>query len=117
MTRSGVAFQGPPNRCPFFIHCPQVSLPDCYFHARSSARESRGPRYCSHGEHTRLASPLESSRPQGSACRIRLLGARRDTWRSGRSEEHTSELQSHHDLVCRLLLEKKKACRAVCRSP
>src|SRR5437667_4608907 len=27
---------------------------------------------------------------------------------SFRSEEHTSELQSHHDLVCRLLLEKKK---------
>src|SRR5947207_4197162 len=27
-------------------------------------------------------------------------------WR--RSEEHTSELQSHSDLVCRLLLEKKK---------
>src|SRR5438034_5062996 len=26
---------------------------------------------------------------------------------SGRSEEHTSELQSHSDLVCRLLLEKK----------
>src|SRR6266540_7272225 len=30
-------------------------------------------------------------------------------WRTQpRSEEHTSELQSHHDLVCRLLLEKKK---------
>src|SRR5437773_4929351 len=27
---------------------------------------------------------------------------------SQRSEEHTSELQSHHDLVCRLLLEKKQ---------
>src|SRR5438034_1835388 len=27
-----------------------------------------------------------------------------------RSEEHTSELQSHSDLVCRLLLEKKKSC-------
>src|SRR5438034_4313988 len=27
--------------------------------------------------------------------------------RSARSEEHTSELQSHSDLVCRLLLEKK----------
>src|SRR6266540_6229336 len=26
--------------------------------------------------------------------------------RSARSEEHTSELQSHHDIVCRLLLEK-----------
>src|SRR5260221_7740470 len=28
--------------------------------------------------------------------------------RRWRSEEHTSELQSHSDLVCRLLLEKKK---------
>src|SRR5260221_10522830 len=28
-----------------------------------------------------------------------------------RSEEHTSELQSHSDLVCRLLLEKKKNTR------
>src|SRR5438034_5034646 len=28
-----------------------------------------------------------------------------------RSEEHTSELQSHSDLVCRLLLEKKKETR------
>src|SRR5438034_6139039 len=28
--------------------------------------------------------------------------------REHRSEEHTSELQSHSDLVCRLLLEKKK---------
>src|SRR5438034_5786216 len=28
--------------------------------------------------------------------------------RTPRSEEHTSELQSHSDLVCRLLLEKKK---------
>src|SRR5438067_12680051 len=28
--------------------------------------------------------------------------------RQGRSEEHTSELQSRFDLVCRLLLEKKK---------
>src|SRR5437588_5918107 len=29
-----------------------------------------------------------------------------------RSEEHTSELQSHSDLVCRLLLEKKKRNKA-----
>src|SRR5436190_13210111 len=28
--------------------------------------------------------------------------------KASRSEEHTSELQSHSDLVCRLLLEKKK---------
>src|SRR5260370_30135951 len=38
----------------------------------------------------------------------------------GRSEEHTSELQSHLNLVCRLLLEKKKKKRQysnkTCRS-
>src|SRR5260370_12814596 len=32
-----------------------------------------------------------------------------------RSEEHTSELQSHLNLVCRLLLEKKKRFRFKCR--
>src|SRR5437773_5784317 len=31
--------------------------------------------------------------------------------RKFRSEEHTSELQSHHDLVCRLPLEKKNRAR------
>src|SRR5260221_10119271 len=31
-----------------------------------------------------------------------------------RSEEHTSELQSHSDLVCRLLLEKKKKTKYNC---
>src|SRR5947207_9029212 len=34
--------------------------------------------------------------------KLRVIG------REKRSEEHTSELQSHSDLVCRLLLEKKK---------
>src|SRR6266496_4671954 len=33
----------------------------------------------------------------------------------GRSEEHTSELQSRRDLVCRLLLEKKKNTRQTAR--
>src|SRR5438132_3199542 len=33
-----------------------------------------------------------------------------------RSEEHTSELQSHSDLVCRLLLEKKKSIRTDSRT-
>src|SRR5260370_27104622 len=35
---------------------------------------------------------------------------------SYRSEEHTSELQSHLNLVCRLLLEKKKTTQEECRS-
>src|SRR5438034_9840375 len=41
--------------------------------------------------------------------KIELVGLVDELHRSGaRSEEHTSELQSHSDLVCRLLLEKKK---------
>src|SRR5437773_7719559 len=42
------------------------------------------------------------------------LGTRqcdRDKAHPCRSEEHTSELQSHHEIVCRLLLEKKKSTR------
>src|SRR5438874_4862147 len=35
--------------------------------------------------------------------------------RTVRSEEHTSELQSRRDLVCRLLLEKKKISGRCCR--
>src|SRR2546430_12622890 len=34
-------------------------------------------------------------------------------WRRRRSEEHTSELQSQSNLVCRLLLEKKKPCEPI----
>src|SRR5437773_8668121 len=39
---------------------------------------------------------------------LQYTGAVQSALRAVRSEEHTSELQSHHDLVCRLLLEKKK---------
>src|SRR6266704_5015969 len=42
----------------------------------------------------------------GYVQRYRILRRQVDT--SQRSEEHTSELQSRFDLVCRLLLEKKK---------
>src|SRR5438034_4524895 len=37
--------------------------------------------------------------------------------RVARSEEHTSEFQSHSDLVCRLLLEKKKKETTTCIVP
>src|SRR5947207_11558226 len=52
------------------------------------------------------------SRRRGTAGRTHRVLVRelRDTGaeqRAARSEEHTSELQSHSDLVCRLLLEKK----------
>src|SRR3712207_7889250 len=41
--------------------------------------------------------------------RVAVRLALQDLDEVGRSEEHTSELQSRHYLVCRLLLEKKKA--------
>src|SRR3712207_6887669 len=44
---------------------------------------------------------------RGEAARARVARTTRRA-RAGRSEEHTSELQSRQYLVCRLLLEKKK---------
>src|SRR5947208_6130491 len=46
-----------------------------------------------------------SSSRAPTTCRSRSRNTRH--WRSCRSEEHTSELQSPDHLVCRLLLEKK----------
>src|SRR3989440_13084236 len=51
------------------------------------------------------------SRSGATIVAAMLLGAdRRSAAEFSRSEEHTSELQSRSDLVCRLLLEKKKQC-------
>src|SRR5260221_5639643 len=47
----------------------------------------------------------DSSRAGRAAASAAGKARERVLWRS---EEHTSELQSHSDLVCRLLLEKKK---------
>src|SRR5438034_6168096 len=63
-------------------------------------------------KHADRIAPLLPQGP-GQVIRpvIQLSGRRADQLlRSlrNRSEEHTSELQSHSDLVCRLLLEKKK---------
>src|SRR5260370_28717481 len=51
--------------------------------------------------------------------RARLVGLARGPPEAyeARSEEHTSELQSHLNLVCRLLLEKKKAIRTSNQEP
>src|SRR5260370_6025154 len=54
------------------------------------------------------ATPAPSPTPQ---VRPMVLGVRVT---EERSEEHTSELQSHLNLVCRLLLEKKKKDRRIC---
>src|SRR5438132_1607401 len=100
------------------IH-PMMATPDAVaIHAtcradtrRSRAGLARAPtnalavRGRSAGDFARPAA-IARSRGTGSAGRTVRIG------RGGslitRSEEHTSELQSHSDLVCRLLLEKKK---------
>src|SRR5260370_16167772 len=56
-----------------------------------------------HGRHAVGSREGHHPREDG-VSRARHLGGRRII----RSEEHTSELQSHLNLVCRLLLEKKK---------
>src|SRR6516225_8178556 len=56
------------------------------------------------------ALPIPLALPAGRAAMSRSLSCA-STMRK-RSEEHTSELQSHVNLVCRLLLEKKKSMAA-----
>src|SRR5438874_4692372 len=54
---------------------------------------------------------IESRSTSTSSVTIGIIAERwraRETLGTVRSEEHTSELQSRRDLVCRLLLEKKK---------
>src|SRR5437588_13132580 len=53
-------------------------------------------------------APSRRRARRATAARARRASRRR----RGRSEEHTSELQSHSDLVCRLLLEQKKCLDA-----
>src|SRR2546430_5679352 len=62
--------------------------------------------------YTTLFRSLTEAEQRGPAARARVTAAgpvRVDLYDAhGRSEEHTSELQSQSNLVCRLLLEKKK---------
>src|SRR5438132_9610844 len=64
---------------------------------RSSLRRAPFPRDYAVAPHLIVLAALSVSVPLRTGGRA-----------ARRSEEHTSELQSHSDLVCRLLLEKKK---------
>src|SRR5690242_21658622 len=55
-----------------------------------------------------IALPFGEHRPYFGRVRAKLVVALGTGLIELRSEEHTSELQSHVNLVCRLLLEKKK---------
>src|SRR5690349_23034512 len=69
------------------------------FRSRRDDRERAGA--VGHG---RAGDHVAAARRPAHAGR----GGRRARRAAARSEEHTSELQSRRDLVCRLLLEKKK---------
>src|SRR2546428_3373988 len=59
-------------------------------------------------EVVRVAHPLDHVEPGQVVMGVQVVNARPRVAFQLRSEEHTSELQSRSDLVCRLLLEKKK---------
>src|SRR5436190_11644154 len=71
------------------------ALPICFAVCASAGRGDQREERCAAPSSSGHAHASPSPSPSPSPPRTR-------------SEEHTSELQSHSDLVCRLLLEKKK---------
>src|SRR5438034_3418158 len=69
------------------------------FHRRAHRRSPR---------HRHTTSALGDRPAHGAPSTLDPYARQGDPGTKIRSEEHTSELQSHSDLVCRLLLEKKK---------
>src|SRR2546430_10419918 len=93
----GVASQSRPRDC-----APCV----CFFSSRR-----RHTRFDCDWSSDVCSSDLDSVKPSdamtGPLAYARLHGRNYEKWFAHRSEEHTSELQSQSNLVCRLLLEKK----------
>src|SRR5438132_5483491 len=80
------------------------------FRSADARRVRRAGRRADRGGHRPAAQPDRPARAVAAGPRTDALAA----VRVARSEEHTSELQSHSDLVCHLLLEKKKNRIIVC---
>src|SRR5207237_10011573 len=85
----------------------------------SQASLEPGQAFVRRTAHCRLPTPSrQAQEDKGVKCvaavpvtQQKRLENRGSTGTGRRSEEHTSELQSHLNLVCRLLLEKKKTIR------
>src|SRR5207248_10279956 len=82
-----------------------LSLHDALPICRSPRARSRRGRS---GSGSRRGGPAPARRACATRAGRRGDGGRPARVAHARSEEHTSELQSPYDLVCRLLLEKKK---------
>src|SRR5699024_12635887 len=84
----------------FYLYCLACLL-FFFFMLRRPPRSTLFP--------SRRSSDLVGVPRSGTQPRLRYRGdVNEGEAELGRSEEHTSELQSRFDLVCRLLLEKKK---------
>src|SRR5205807_3060753 len=80
------------------------ALPICTIQLKFRTRRSRSPIPAS-DRASSMPSAAATISPAATRARTRMAQAEART--SKRSEEHTSELQSPCNLVCRLLLEKK----------
>src|SRR5207248_9919997 len=101
LSRSSSPLRTPP-RPPLFPYTTLFRSPTLGPRARNAAASTITPRTASANRPPIL--PGDCCRPFAVTSSV-PLSANVD---SVRSEEHTSELQSPYDLVCRLLLEKKK---------
>src|SRR5690606_41999568 len=95
-------------------HCAHLSTPAAHRHppsspTRRSSDLSKGASLdpLHHEQVVPAEAPVHPGR--GDAALRRIVCAELLDVECLRSEEHTSELQSRENLVCRLLLEKKKA--------
>src|SRR5438034_4527881 len=90
----------PPGRV--LISVFQIDLGHIAFHDYLRSKRTRGVR-----QPLENVTGLIACRQLRQAASLKEQIVRMFVLKVGRSEEHTSELQSHSDLVCRLLLEKK----------
>src|SRR2546430_11398015 len=95
-----------PPRSTLFPH-PTLFRPRAAADARADhpATDERPARLTAAGDATARRQPDHHARAAGAPAAAPRWPGR---WAGRRSEEHTSELQSQSNLVCRLLLEKKK---------
>src|SRR5262249_58012975 len=110
----------PPSLCPTF----HSMLPLSFFYRSGAHRDLHSFPTRRSSDLSRAGAARTARGPGGATTRgrpsssdARRAGCRPSVRRAGRSEEHTSELQSLTNLVCRLLLEKKKyiICRTILR--
>src|SRR5699024_11583893 len=95
----------PPDAPPLSLH---DALP---ISSRSRPRSCSPPARWTRRASASSPSSTRAAPPSGCRATSPSAGCTRPTsptTKPSRSEEHTSELQSRFDLVCRLLLEKKK---------